>query len=78
MEDRTVGYYNLFQLTSQRDTEKRKEHMGIFPWSRMTLLRMVKDGKFPAPAIKIAGQNMWRKNDVHEFIKKLEAMAESI
>lgn len=67
-----VGFYSMRQLASFEETDKQKGQIGIFPWSRSTIRRMIKRGKFPLP-IKGLGQAMvWPKDVIHAYIEKIK------
>lgn len=43
----------------------------LFPVSRMTIYRLIKDGKFPAPR-KLGGRSVWRYAKVRDFVDRLD------
>lgn len=65
-EDSEIGFYTLKQIVSS------KKHIGILPFSRATVFRMVKDGTFPEP-IREFKANVWPKKTIHEYIRRIEA-----
>lgn len=70
------GFYDMYELATARETDKRKGHVGRFPWHRRTIERMIARGEFPAP-VKLAGgyKNLWRKADIHKFEQELAEAA---
>lgn len=65
------GYYSLRQLYSAREGTTQKAHTGLFPFSRSTLLNMVKRGEFPKP-IKLGIYNAWPKEQVEAWCRERE------
>ena len=68
------GYYDLYQLGTVRETERRKGHRGLFPWHPETIKTKVKNGTFPAP-MKLGRKNVWKEEDIDAFKRTLEATA---
>lgn len=66
-----IGFYGLVQLASRQGTEIYKERIGIFPWGRNTILRMVDAGTFPAPIKGLGRQLLWPKEVIHAYIRRL-------
>ena len=66
----TSGFYNMSQLASRQETQKQKAYIGVFPWSKSKINKMVKAGTFPKP-VSDGYQNLWRKDVIHEFIEKV-------
>lgn len=71
-----IGFYDLSQLASCRKTEKQREHIGILPLSKKQIGRLLDAGKFPAPAGRMFGRLVWRKEDILSFIEKIEIVLE--
>ena len=38
-----VGFYDISQLASRRETERQKQHIGILPWSKSKIEKMLKE-----------------------------------
>lgn len=77
-EDLT-GYYNLRQLSSAEETSRQKKRIGVFPWSRAKIRRLVKRGEFPRPVRFGEAANTelwWRKTDIHQYIEREEQEAQ--
>lgn len=70
-----VGFYDISQLASRRETERQKQHIGILPWSRSQICKLVKEGKFPKP-LSDGFRNIWPKRVIHEYIESLISEAE--
>lgn len=71
-----VGYYDLRQLSSAKETSRQKERVGVFPWSKSKIRRLVKRLEFPQPVRfgKAANTELWwRKTDIHQYMKEMEA-----
>ena len=68
------GYYDLYQLGTVRETERKKGHRGLFPWHPETIKKKVANGTFPAP-MKLGRKNVWKEEDIDAFIRALEAGA---
>lgn len=64
-EDSEIGFYSIAQLVST------KGKIGILPFSRATVFRMVKNGTFPQP-IREFKANVWPKGVIHNYIVRLE------
>lgn len=64
-EDSEIGFYTLKQIISG------KGKIGILPFSRATLFRMVKRGDFPEP-IREFKANVWPKQVVHNWLRRVE------
>lgn len=73
MSQDATGFYSLSQLASCRETEKRRARVGVFPIGKKQILRLVEGGGFPAPAGRVNNQLIWRKEDIHEYIKTFAA-----
>ena len=71
------GYYDLYQLGTVRETERKKGHRGLFPWHPETIKRRVKNGTFPAP-MKLGRKNVWKEEDIDAFKRVLEAGEKSV
>ena len=71
MDSDNTGFYSLSQLCSQGETDKQKAYVGIFPWSRMTIRRMIKKGEFPKPIEGVGRYLLWPKETIHEFVMKI-------
>lgn len=67
-----IGFYSLAQLYTCRETKRLKKHVGIFPWGKNTILRMVARGEFPAPIKGIGKINLWPKEVIHDFIENIK------
>ena len=61
------GFYSLSQLASCRGTEKQRGQIGVFPWSKKHIRKMVTDGLFPPPSVRMYGQMMWPKEVIHRY-----------
>lgn len=61
-----LGFYSLAQIVSS------KKKIGILPFSRATVFRMVKDGTFPEP-IREFKANIWPKKTIHDYLRRFEA-----
>ena len=61
-----TGFYSLYQLYTTRETERQKEHCGVFPWGRTKILRLVRQKEFPAP-VKVGRGNVWKKGVIHRY-----------
>ncbi|MBQ9526703.1 MAG: hypothetical protein IJR68_03755 [Fretibacterium sp.] len=75
-----VGYYDLYQLGTVRETERMKGHRGLFPWHPATIRRMVVQGTFPAP-MKLGRKNAWKAEVIWEYDKLVGmgvALAEAV
>ena len=68
------GYYDLYQLGTVRETARTKGHRGLFPWHPETIKTKVKTGQFPPP-MKLGRKNVWKEEDIREFMATLESMA---
>lgn len=71
-----VGYYDLYQISSTRETKRTKEHKGILPFHPNTIMNWVRLGAFPQPIKGLGGRNLWGKSIIHQFadgLKKREA-----
>ena len=68
MDQDNTGFYNLSQLASCRKTEKQRGHIGILPLSKKQRGRLVNAGKFPAPAGRLCGQLIWRKEEILAYV----------
>lgn len=64
-EDSEIGFYSIAQLVST------KGKIGILPFSRATIFRMMKAGTFPEP-IRSFKANVWPKGVIHNYIVRLE------
>ncbi|MEL5856948.1 helix-turn-helix transcriptional regulator [Aeromonas veronii] len=58
-----------FIREAQLVTTPSKSKVGPMPFSKSTLWRMVRDGKFPKPIKLGARVTAWRCEEVHEWIK---------
>ena len=68
-----LGFYCMADLYSCGETERQKRHEGLFPWTKATILKKIKQGKFPAPCpIRIGRLNLWPKEVINNFIKEIE------
>ena len=67
-----TGFYDISQLASRKETDRQKGYIGILPWSRSQIERLIKAGKFPKP-ISDGYKKIWPKAVIHEFIKTFEA-----
>jgi len=65
-----VGFYDISQLASRRETERQKQHIGILPWSKSKIEKMLRDGKFPKP-LSDGYRKIWPKRVIHEFIENI-------
>lgn len=54
---------------------RQRELMGILPFSRTTLWRMVKDGTFPAPIKLSAGVTAWQVEAVRAWVDQRSGLA---
>lgn len=71
-----VGYYDLRQLSSAEETSRQKKRVGVFPWSKAKIRRLVKRREFPQPVRFGCAANaelLWRKADIHQYMKEQEA-----
>lgn len=71
-----IGYYDLRQLSSAEETSRQKKRVGVFPWSKAKIRRLVKSLEFPQPVRFGKASNaelMWRKTDIHQYMKEMEA-----
>ena len=71
-----LGYYDLRQLSSAEETSRQKKRVGVFPWSKAKIRRLVKSLEFPQPVRFGKAANaelMWRKTDIHQYMKEMEA-----
>lgn len=71
-----VGYYDLRQLSSAEETSRQKKRVGVFPWSKAKIRRLVKSREFPQPVKFGRAANaelLWRKADIHQYMKEQEA-----
>jgi len=66
------GFCDLYQISSERETTRQKGHIGMFPFSGMTIRRMWERGEFPKP-LKLAGRNAWRRDVIDKFAELLAA-----
>ena len=41
-----IGYYDLRQLSSAEETSRQKKRVGVFPWSKAKIRRLVKSLEF--------------------------------
>lgn len=69
----STAFYDLYQLSSCRETLRQKEHRGVFPWSARKIRYMVEAGEFPAPIKNCGKTNWWRASDIDAFIKTLSS-----
>lgn len=67
-DDSSVGYYDLYQISSTRETARTKEHRGILPYHPNTISGWVKKGEFPKPIKGLGNRNLWPKEVIHRFI----------
>lgn len=71
-----IGYYDMSQLSSVKETSRQKKREGIFPWSPSTIQRKIELQEFPKP-LKFGeapnAKRQWRKADIHRYLKELEA-----
>lgn len=65
MTETDIGFYTLSQIVSS------KGEIGIVPFSRSTVFRMIKNGTFPQP-IRGFKANVWPKEVIHNYIARLE------
>ena len=75
-----IGYYDMRQLSSANETNSQKKRVGIFPWSPSTIQRKIKRQEFPKPLKFGEATNtkrQWRKEDIHQLLKKMEMEAVS-
>ena len=71
-----IGYYDLRQLSSAEETSRQKKRVGVFPWSKAKIRRLVKSLEFPQPVRFGKAANaelMWCKTDIHQYMKEMEA-----
>ena len=74
-----IGYYDLRQLSSAEETSRQKKRVGVFPWSKAKIRRLVKRLEFPQPVRfgKAANTELWwRKTDIHHYIEREEQEAQ--
>ena len=76
-DDSSVGYYDLYQISSTRETARTKEHRGILPYHPNTIMNWVREGKFPRPVRGMGSRNMWLKTDIHQYIRDVAARKEA-
>lgn len=73
-----IGYYDLRQLSSAEETSRQKKRVGVFPWSKAKIRRLVKNLEFPQPVRFGRAANaelLWRKQDIHQYIERKELEA---
>lgn len=66
MSEEDIGFYTIKQIVSS------KGKIGILPFSRATVFRMVKAGTFPEP-IRTFKANVWPKKTIHDYLRRFEA-----
>lgn len=66
------GFYCIRQLASQRETERQKARIGMFPWCAMTLRRMWARGEFPKPIVWMS-RNVWKRGVIDEYARLIGA-----
>lgn len=76
-DEALVGFYDLYQISSTRETKRTKEHVGIFPHHPNTIMNWVRSGEFPRPVKGMGGRNMWLKTDIHRYIQDIAARKEA-
>ena len=66
-----TGFYDISQLASRKETDRQKGYIGVLPWSRSQIERLIKAGKFPKP-ISDGYKKIWPKAVIHEYIESLK------
>ena len=70
-DEALIGYYDLYQISSTRETKRTKGHKGILPFHPNTIMNWVRMGKFPEPIKGLGSRNIWEKSVIHQFAEGL-------
>ncbi len=70
------GYYTLSQLCSTGPNSRDGERIGLFPFGKTKIIKMIKAGEFPK-ATRYSGHKwLWDKDVIHEYIQEMDAQAQ--